>query len=125
MLYLTVPAYQLLWSHEDEDGGHFRRYTLRSLIGKLEQTGFSVEFSSYIFTFLTLIIFLFRTLPYRFKLLKKANNTADLEKDHSTPKGFREKVLNFIMHLEVMAIRKKKRFFHGGSCLITATKTTK
>jgi len=31
MLYLTVPAYQLLWSQEDVEGGHFRRYTLSNL----------------------------------------------------------------------------------------------
>ena len=31
MLYLTVPAYQFLWSQEDMEGGHFRRYTLSNL----------------------------------------------------------------------------------------------
>ena len=47
MIYLTVPAYQSLWSLEDENGGHFRRYTLKSLEGKLEQSGFSVKYSTY------------------------------------------------------------------------------
>src|SRR5690606_21548140 len=30
-VYLTVPAYQWLWSSEDELGGHHRRYTRASL----------------------------------------------------------------------------------------------
>lgn len=125
MIYLTVPAYQSLWSLEDEDGGHFRRYTLKSLEVKLEQSGFSVKYSTYFFTFLPFIIFLFRTLPYRFNLLKKANNYTRRKNDHSIRQGLHKKVLKFIMNLEIIIISKKNKIYHGGSCLISATKRNK
>jgi SAM-dependent methyltransferase len=42
-LVLTVPAYMALWSHTDEVGGHYRRYTPRSLRRVLAEAGWDVE----------------------------------------------------------------------------------
>ena len=42
-LILTVPQHPRLWSRFDEAGGHHRRYTRRSLVGKLEEEGLKVE----------------------------------------------------------------------------------
>jgi len=39
-LYVHVPAYGILWSAEDENAGHFRRYTLGDLAAKLSSVGF-------------------------------------------------------------------------------------
>lgn len=36
MLFLTVPAYPWLWSHEDEVAGHHRRYTAAKMRTALE-----------------------------------------------------------------------------------------
>ena len=58
MLYLTVPAYKFLWSHEDVNAGHFRRYTLASMKMKLLEAGLEPIFETYIFGFLTLPVFL-------------------------------------------------------------------
>jgi SAM-dependent methyltransferase len=69
-LYATVPSYSLLWSEEDVFAGHFRRYALEDISKVLECAGFQVEFSSYIFRFLPIPIFLFRTLPYKIGLSK-------------------------------------------------------
>jgi hypothetical protein len=44
MLCLTVPAYNFLWSHEDVDAGHFRRYTLGALEKKLCEVGLETVF---------------------------------------------------------------------------------
>ena len=57
MLYLTVPAYQFLWSQEDVEGGHFRRYTLSNLKKKMMHTGFDISYSSYIFSYLPILYF--------------------------------------------------------------------
>ena len=65
MLYLTVPAFNFLWSHEDVDAGHFRRYTLGAMEKKLAEAGLKPVFGTCIFGFLTLPVFLLRTLPYR------------------------------------------------------------
>lgn len=50
-LILTVPAYQWLYGHHDEQLEHFRRYSMRHLKRLLQSTGFRVTYSSY-FNFL-------------------------------------------------------------------------
>jgi SAM-dependent methyltransferase len=122
LLYLTVPAYQSLWSQEDVEGGHFRRYTLRNLRKKLNETGFSVKYSTYVFIFLPLCIFFLRTVPYRLKLSNKLRNYKDNKRDHSTRKGIVGRILDKIMHWEFQNIKFKKTFFIGGSCMVTAQK---
>jgi SAM-dependent methyltransferase len=62
-IYLTVPAYRLLWSQEDVFAGHHRRYTTRSLAAALSAAGFQVEYRSYFFWFLPLPVFLLRAVP--------------------------------------------------------------
>ena len=46
-LFLYVPAFMSLFSHMDEKVGHFRRYTHKDLIPKLENAGFKVNKWSY------------------------------------------------------------------------------
>ena len=43
-LVLTVPAYMALWSHTDEAGGHYRRYTPANLRAVLGAAGWDVEY---------------------------------------------------------------------------------
>jgi len=40
--FITVPQHPFLWGHEDDFGGHKRRYRRAELKGKLEQNGFTV-----------------------------------------------------------------------------------
>jgi len=40
LLYITVPAYNFLWSKDDISAGHYRRYTLKSIEKKLKEIGF-------------------------------------------------------------------------------------
>lgn len=42
-LILTVPAYMALWSHTDEAGGHYRRYTPKGLRQVLAEAGWEAE----------------------------------------------------------------------------------
>jgi len=64
-LYIAVPAYQWLWSGEDDIAQHFRRYTARSLAGELRESLFEVEYTTYMFSFLTLPLWMLRTIPSR------------------------------------------------------------
>jgi SAM-dependent methyltransferase len=50
-LFITVPAYQWMWSAHDTHNHHFRRYTKTQLNSLLAQAGFTIERSSY-FNFL-------------------------------------------------------------------------
>lgn len=51
-LLLTVPAFSFLFSDWDKQWGHFRRYRIRDLKKTLQESGFSIEFSSYAWSFL-------------------------------------------------------------------------
>ena len=122
MLYVTVPAYQALWSHEDADGGHFRRYRLNNLNKKFSKSGFQLLYSTYIFSFLPFIIFLLRTLPFRLNLVRADQSITSVRKDHSSPNGLYGRVLKAIMTWELSRIRKNRSILLGGSCMVTAKK---
>lgn len=51
-IFVTVPAFPILWSAHDERHHHFRRYTARSLRETAERAGLTVERLSYFNTLL-------------------------------------------------------------------------
>lgn len=62
---VTVPASPALWSQADEDAGHFRRYTRRTLDAAMARAGFKRIQSGYMMMVLWLPLFALRALPYR------------------------------------------------------------
>jgi hypothetical protein len=81
-VYVIVPAYDWLWSHEDVLAGHSRRYTIQRLSRLLEDTGYSVEFATYFFSFLALPVFFGRVLPYRLGFASKTPSQDAIRFDH-------------------------------------------
>jgi SAM-dependent methyltransferase len=65
-IYLSVPAGRWLWSDDDVQAGHFRRYTCASLREALERAGFRPLLLSKMFLPLPLPLFLCRSLPSLF-----------------------------------------------------------
>jgi hypothetical protein len=118
LLYITVPAYNVLWSNEDDDAGHFNRYTIKSLSDRLNKAGFDVLYSTYIFSILPLPVFLLRTIPGKLGLNKDPYKASKNTKEHQS-KG---SVVNKIWAWELNRIRKNKAIPFGGSCLIVAKK---
>lgn len=86
-LYCTVPAYQALWSEEDNHAGHFRRYDRSSLISVMERAGFDVEFVTYFFSWLVSPVFVFRTLPtaLRLKNRQRVGSLSAAQSEHHLP----------------------------------------
>ena len=123
MLYLTVPAYNFLWSHEDVNAGHFRRYTLGAMEKKLIQAGLNPVFGTCIFGFLPLPVFLFRTLPYRLGLARAGSAGKELGRDHSQKQGLLGLLLANSFESESNKIRAGKSLGFGGSCLVAARKS--
>ena len=120
-IYLTVPAYKLLWSSEDHYAGHFRRYTLKSISQTLTDAGFQIDFATYLFSILPLPIFLLRALPSRFGFRKGA--TVDQQKqEHKASGGFTAALLEKVWQRELSRLRNKKRIRCGSSCLVIASK---
>ena len=78
-LVMTVPAYQWLWSAEDIELGHFRRYSTSTAREELKGTGLSVVAAAYLFATLVPAAALLRTLPYR--LGRRKDSAAALERN--------------------------------------------
>lgn len=119
MLYLTVPAYQFLWSHEDKVAGHFRRYTLSTLCKRLKKAGFEIVYDTYIFSFLPIFIFLFRSVPYILRITKTTTQQ-NLSHDHTIKNTFIRSLVDKVFKLETSFISNKRKLLLGSSCLVAA-----
>ncbi|MGA2326260.1 MAG: class I SAM-dependent methyltransferase [Bryobacteraceae bacterium] len=119
MLYVSVPAYQWLWSIEDVLAGHYRRYTLRGIAALLERSGYSTVFASYFFTVLPLPIFLLRSVPSRVGL-RKAPSLELATAEHRPREGAAGRLMERVLDWEVRRIRRGRRIAAGGSCLVAA-----
>jgi SAM-dependent methyltransferase len=120
-LYLTVPAFQGLWSQEDVDAGHYRRYTASSLGAVLRKAGFQVEYLTYFFRPLPLFVLLLRTIPYRLNLRRA--RAAVLERaEHRPPGGPFNYALQALLSRELRLLRSGRTMAFGSSCLAIARK---
>jgi SAM-dependent methyltransferase len=118
-LYLTVPAYQALWSIDDVHAGHFRRYTLAGLKSVLDGAGFDVDYRSYMFWFLPAAVFAFRTVPTW--LGKRAMPELETTRqEHAPPPGWKGRLLDWLLGLEQRRIARGLAVPLGGSCLLSA-----
>lgn len=75
LLFLTVPAYQFLWTEHDDALGHQRRYTLGELRDKLQRLGFVIEKGTYM-VFFTSPLFFYRLLKKIFLRDKREPKTS-------------------------------------------------
>lgn len=121
-VYVTVPAYQWLWSGEDKLAGHSRRYTLPTLRRLLENAGYAVEFGTYSFSFLPLPIFFRRVLPYRMGFPPKEAAQSDLRSDHEPGHPLIGWILQMLTRREFSRIAELRPLRMGGSCLVVARK---
>ncbi len=124
-VYITVPAFNFLWSNEDTDAGHYRRYTLKSLEEKLIDKGFTIVQSTYIFSILPVAVFLFRTLPSKLGMNKNSDNINKHEEEHSQKKGVFRVIMSKIWEWELRKIKAGKKICVGGSCFVVAKKIKK
>lgn len=119
-LYVTVPAYQSLWSNEDRLAGHYRRYSAARLVGLLERLGFTTAFFTHIFAPLPLPIFLIRTIPSRLGI-RRSLDFAQARGELSAPPSPLSRALSAALKVELRALRRGTRIPFGGSCLVVAT----
>ncbi|HAA55423.1 MAG TPA: hypothetical protein DCE42_11745 [Myxococcales bacterium] len=117
-VFVTVPAYELLWSDHDDEAGHFRRYTRASMTGLLTSAGFEVKHATYFFSLLPLPIFLLRALPARLGL-GKAGSKEHTKKEH-TSEGIAQTLLSKLWDKEYAMIKRGRALPVGGSLLMVA-----
>lgn len=120
--YLTVPAYNWLWSSSDDLGGHFRRYTCHSMCKKLEKIGFQINYATYIFQFLVPVIFGFKTLPDKLVKRKKNLSVEQNKKEHEVQSIKKLQMLNFFLSRELKKVKRQEKLAFGASCLIGCSK---
>jgi len=122
-LYATVPAYQALWSQEDDVAGHYRRYDAKSFCALLAAAGFRVECHSYIFRFLPLPIFLLRALPFKLFGTRQTKPGATLQRDHAVKKGLVSRLIEKLLESEIDILKRGGSCSFGGSVVVVATKS--
>jgi SAM-dependent methyltransferase len=122
-LYLMVPALNSLWSQEDEEAGHYRRYTRAMMRRLLEPAGFEVEYLTYFFRLLPPPVFLWRSLSYRLGIRRsEAELRSRAVVEHSGPPGWLRPLLENLLHRELRLVRAGKAMRFGGSCFAIARK---
>jgi len=117
-VFITVPAFSFLWSDADTSAGHYRRYTLKSIRNDLEKTGFNILYSTYFFSFLVPLIFVFRVILDRVKK-KKEKSKKDV---HNISSGLIRGIIKGFCKFELHLIHRKRKILFGSSCLIVAQK---
>jgi SAM-dependent methyltransferase len=118
LLYLTVPALGVLWSQEDEEAGHCRRYTLSSLRCVLEDSGFEVEYATCLFQVLPPPIFVTRSIPW---ILGIRRSQAELEQRARGEHGSgQHAIISFLLDRELKCIASGGVVRFGSSCLTVA-----
>lgn len=119
-IFITVPAYPWLWSQEDIDAGHFRRYTRASIRAVLEACGFQVEFVSSFFRPLPLPILVLRALPHRLGIHRAAESADKGRRDHAVGVGPLSALLDQLLAAEVANIAGGRAMAIGGSVVVAA-----
>jgi SAM-dependent methyltransferase len=118
-LYLTVPAYAALWSAEDADAGHYRRYDMHSLSRILKASGLEIEYLTYLYWFLPAPILVLRTLADRLGL-RKGGMAASRRGEYVAPNPILDGALRALLAPEVALARRGLRVPMGSSLLAVA-----
>ena len=121
VLLVTAPAYRFLWSNEDDVVGHFRRHTVDGLKKTLGDAGFDIVYSTYLFSFLVVPIFLFRTIPNMLGLAKSGLKK-NRKEHHAGNKGIIKTILTRMVSMEMKRIKKGRAIPFGSSCLVVTRK---
>lgn len=121
-VYITVPAFQALWSHEDRDAGHWRRYTLKSLSKTLNVCGYEIEFATYIFGFLPAAILVFRVLPFRLGLRRRHADANRMRAEHELSNPILARAVSFLTSGELSRLSRGHSSRFGASCMVVARK---
>ncbi len=120
-LYITVPAGRLLWSNDDVNAGHHRRYSLRTLTSRLSAQGFVIDYTTYFFTLLPLPILIFRALPTLLGM-RRRRNLKRIKKEHLGGKSPFAQFAAVLLDWEARRIRHGKAMNFGASCLAVASR---
>lgn len=116
-LLLTVPQHPFLWSQQDEQVCHVRRYTRADIRAKLERNGFRVTLAT------SFVSLLFPAMLASRKRSRVDDAEYDMTADLRLSRPVNA-IMGAVMGLEFGMIQVGVRFPFGGSLLIVAQKTS-
>lgn len=125
-LIIALPAFKILWSTEDYNIGNLRRYEMNMLLKLLKDTGFTIKYNNYLFSFLFMPILILRSL--KDKLLRPefndyAEKKSMINTQHNTYNNvIVDKIISFLCKNEYEKIKKNKKLHFGSSIIVVATK---
>lgn len=119
-IFVTVPAFKFLWSKEDDYSGHFRRYTINTLKTSLENAGFKLLYTSYLFSPLPLPIYFMRTLPSKLNMHKNYNDKDKFLKEHKSEKS--SGILEKVWQWELNKVKALSKIPFGSTVIAVAEK---
>jgi SAM-dependent methyltransferase len=118
-IILTLPQYKWLWSPQDEQAHHKRRYTRIELINKMEGAGFKVIFiTSYISLMFPLMVI--DRFFARFIAFSTTRNHDAIKAISINP--LMNRILELICNLEIFFLKKGLTFPMGGSLICIGVK---
>ena len=128
-IIVTVPAFMSLWSNEDKQAGHFKRYRLNELRKEIESVGFEIKYISYFMCFLYIPILLVRVWGEKIGIIKKPQYRTEAEQQKITEKQFTIKngivktVLTLLEKYEMKKIVSGKSVRLGSSLVAIGVKS--
>ena len=123
-LMVTVPAFKWLWSQEDIDASHYRRYTKKAMRHHLEAAGWKVDRMFFFFSMLPLPIFLKRSLPWRLGRTKNGaySSVENAAQDHVPGNPAINKMVDAYLNMESKLIHSRLASPIGSSLFAIAKK---
>ena len=123
LFYITVPAFNSLWSKEDHLAGHFRRYNRRNTLALAQGTGLKIVFQSYFFSYYFFPVWLLRVVHEAMNKNVSSEEIAEREKNHHNQSRWTKSILNAFHGLEVFMMKLGVRIPFGTSRLIILEKS--
>ena len=126
ILIMTVPAFNALWSSEDDAAGHFRRYRSNWLCYLLGRNGFKILYRNYFMSFLFLPILFIRVGMEKIGLLKKQDDRTEEERKDIAESQFKTENpitkmgLKFFEDIDRRMLKKSGFVPFGSSIIVVA-----
>ena len=113
LIFITVPALNLLWSESDVEADHFLRFSKNKLRDEISSSGLRIQSVDFFFWTLVLPVLMLRALPFRFGI-KRPIKDAQLIRAKAGLFG------RVVQKLELLSF---KRISIGTSLLLVAKKS--
>ena len=117
LFYLTVPAFNWLWSGADVDALHFRRYSPDSIRAALA-AHFDIVYMTALFARLVPAFFVARTLPYAIGL--RGRSDRQVKAEHQPGGAAGTALIERALAHEIMRIEKGRSLRWGSTLLVVA-----